>query len=168
MKFPTIVAAAFMAVCAAVPAHSAGLDYLRYPTHTSLIDGLGRFPLCKGKLEKMADCIVDGDTVRIAYNDYRLGNLDTPESRRGINGAKCDEELVLGQKAKDFTQEFFNRAIQIKVITYVHPLKKRETLDKYGRILAKFEADGVDLAAALMAEGYARPYDGKTKTSWCH
>ena len=45
---------------------------------------------------------------------------------------------------------------------------QRWRLDKYGRVLARLEVDGEDVATLLIAEGHARPYDGRSRRAgWC-
>lgn len=148
---------------ASVPALAGTEDYLNYPQRAEEYPGSGQFPICKGKLANMAMCIVDGDTIRVDYHSYRLGGLDTPETRQ----PKCPEEKELGLKAKAQMEKMINSAIIVRVTTYIHPLLKEAARDKYGRILAKIEADGVDVAQEMIRLGYARPYNGETKSSWC-
>lgn len=87
----------------------------------------------------------------------RLYGIDTPEkSWRG----KCDKEKGLGERATAFTKEWIKgRELHITKISN----------GKFGgRIDALvIRDDGVELGKALISNGYARPYYGKTKSNWC-
>lgn len=137
--------------------------YLDYPKRVDSYHNI-KWPVCKGKLEAMQNCVVDGDTLRINYKSYRIGNLDTPETRRSA----CPQEKDLGNQAKDFTFRLVNEAKAVHVTVYIHPLFHEPTRDKYGRILASIAADDVDIATSLKGIGLARDYDGGTKSSWCN
>ena len=94
--------------------------------------------------------VLDGDTVeadidlgfRITYRQtIRLVAMNAPEIRTGQGPAakRRLEELVLG---KTF----------VRITTTIH----RE-FEKYGRVLGRVTADGVDVNAAMLAEGFAAP-----------
>ena len=142
---------------------AAMVSYKSYPPKTELYQGLGQFSICKGRVALMPSCVVDGDTLRVDYRSYRIDMIDTPETKQ----PKCERERELGMEAKALVIDMLNRATVVTVTTYVHPLSKEETRDKYGRLLAKVEADGVDIAEALIKRGLAKRYIGGTKSSWC-
>lgn len=125
-----------------------------------------RWELCKGRREEMPNCVVDGDTIRIAYRNYRIGQLDTPETRRPSKA--CPEiERAKGEAAKRYTLDMMRRAKTIRVTVYLDPLTGDEYREKFGRIMAKVEADKKDIAQALIKSKNARPYDGEMKSNWC-
>ena len=82
-------------------------------------------------------------------------DIDTPELRGDY---KKERSLVLLARGRVVSQALGGR-VQRWDIGY----------GKYaGRITARVTlADGVDLGAALMSAGLARPYDGGTRGSWC-
>lgn len=45
--------------------------------------------------------------------------------------------------------------------------RSRWPVDGFGRRIARIEIDGRDLAAILLAEGHALPYDGGEHPDWC-
>jgi endonuclease YncB( thermonuclease family) len=108
--------------------------------------------------------VIDGDTFEARVplwpgldvtTRVRIRDLDTPELR-----ARCDAERRLAFAARDELQRLLDRgAVGVA----------RVTLDKYGgRVVADVSADAVpDIAAALIAAGLGRRYDGGRRVSWC-
>lgn len=85
----------------------------------------------------------------------RVRGIDCPELR-----ARCPEERRLAERAQRRVQGVMSRARLI----HLHRVKP----DKYARLLAEVEVDGVDLGSLLLREGLAVAYDGGTKTNpWC-
>ncbi len=116
--------------------------------------------------------VVDGDTIVanvevwprvLIKTSVRLAGVDTPESSRRF--AKCDEERVLGVKAKQYVRDLIKPGDPIIVVN--------PKLGKYaGRVVAdikyqQFFANYADLAELLKTAGFARPYDGGKKSDWC-
>lgn len=99
----------------------------------------------------------DGDTLRCGDERIRIVGLDTPETYR----AECEDERRLGYTAAGRLQFLlYTRRIEIERVP---------GRDKYGRTLARVLVSGQDVAQILVAEGLARPYDGKTRRqSWCY
>ncbi|HAT50611.1 MAG: thermonuclease family protein [Nitrospirae bacterium] len=107
----------------------------------------------------------DGDTLRFDIPGVHLlfgGNIpvrvrgvDTPEIR-----AKCPVEKRMALEARERVRQLLANAKRITL---------RETgRDKYFRIVARVEADGVDVGEMLIGAGLAVPYDGDRKTGgWC-
>lgn len=89
--------------------------------------------------------IVDGDTIAVGHERIRLIGIDTPESFR----SRCEAELVHALEAKQRLRELL-RAGPVEI--------ERNGQDRYGRTLARVRAGGVDVAAVLLAEGFALPY----------
>lgn len=111
--------------------------------------------------------IIDGDTVEIEAPylppplepklSIRVYGVDTPE--KGWRG-QCDKEKALGAAATKFTTGLVQNADMVMV-------QIREW-DKFGgRVLGDLIVDGQSLTALLVDKGYARPYFGDKKQSWC-
>lgn len=100
--------------------------------------------------------VIDGDTVRVGEDRYRLLGFDTPETR----SAKCASERDLGNRA---TQ----RLAQIVRADQVVTLHVNNRRDRYDRFLARMEVSGQDVGPVLMSEGLARPYQGGQRLGWC-
>ena len=111
--------------------------------------------------------VIDGDTVEIEAPylpeplapklSIRVYGVDTPE--KGWRG-QCEREKALGQEASDFTTQLIQNADSIMV--------EIRTWHKFGgRVLGDLWIDGESLTALLIAIGYARPYYGGAKQSWC-
>jgi micrococcal nuclease len=112
--------------------------------------------------------VIDGDTIAVNIKRLptkftediriRINGVDTPESLKRF--AECDKELELGLKAKEYTKAMVANANTLSF-----------ELHKYGkyanRILGDVIIDGKPLSKLLIDEGYAKPYFGKTKISWC-
>lgn len=107
--------------------------------------------------------VYDGDTIDFradiwpqltVTSSVRLRGLDTPELR-----GECPEEKALAAVARERLAELAGDRIRLANID----------LDKYGgRVVADVSADnGADLAAAMIASGLARPYDGGARGGWC-
>lgn len=88
----------------------------------------------------------------------RIFGVDTPE--KGFR-AKCSAEDVKGQAASAFTKKLIAEAKTIQYVLY--------DWDKFGgRVLGDLLIDGKSLRELLIANGYARPYFGDAKQSWCN
>lgn len=111
--------------------------------------------------------VVDGDTVKFEAPwvpeplkpeiSIRVMGIDTPEK---APHSKCNYENMLAHKATDFTEQFIKNgeSISVNLIGW----------DKYGgRMLGYIIVDGEDLSTQLIKNGYARPYHGEKKQSWC-
>lgn len=111
--------------------------------------------------------VIDGDTVEFKAPflpaplkpvlSVRVFGVDTPE--KGVR-AKCPEEAVLGAAATKFTKQLVmnSKKKQVSLIKW----------DKYGgRVLGDVLLDGKSLSEELIKQGYARPYFGEKKASWC-
>ena len=111
--------------------------------------------------------VVDGDTVEFQAPflpsplkpllSIRVLGVDTPE--KGLR-AKCIEESTLGEAASRFTKKMVTGSAkqQVSIVKW----------DKFGgRVLGDVILDGKSLSKELIKQGYARPYFGKKKESWC-
>lgn len=100
--------------------------------------------------------MVDGDTVKVGNQRYRLVGYDTPETWI----PRCAFEQALGEAASDRARELVANAGMVDLVI----LPGR---DKYDRGLASIYIRGVDLGDLLIREGLARPYTGGRRGSWC-
>lgn len=116
-----------------------------------------------GPVHAIVERVVDGDTLAVRAQIWlgqevrvlvRLGGVDTPELR----GA-CQRERELALRAQQFTRDFAGIRVLLTEIDQ----------DKYGgRVLALVSnAQGADLAQALIQAGLARAYDGGARSGWC-
>lgn len=101
------------------------------------------------------DCVVDGDTFRMAGDRIRIADIDTPET----HPARCPEEARLGAAATQRLHALLNSG----AVT-LHPID-RDT-DRYGRKLRRVEVNGRGVGDTLIAEGLARAYRGR-RMGWC-
>lgn len=107
-------------------------------------------PICGGGPRQ--NCIVDGDTLWLGDEKIRLLNIDAPE----LHDPKCSQEALRAAEARARLQELVVGRLTIY----------RDGQDRYGRTLARIEADGQDVGEVLVAEGFARRWTGRRK-SWC-
>lgn len=107
----------------------------------------------------------DGDTIRFNIPavhpligekiSVRVRGIDTPELR-----GKCPKEKQMAKEAKEMLENILKKARKITL--------KETGRDKYFRIVAHVEADGVDVNLVLFNSGLAVPYEGGTKNrDWC-
>jgi endonuclease YncB( thermonuclease family) len=110
--------------------------------------------------------VVDGDTIRTVYPllpkslakiKIRVYGIDTPE--KGWR-SKCVKEHNLAIDATNFLKKFIGSTRWMKLTNYKY--------GKYGgRLVAKVEIKGKDISEMMIENGYAVPYYGKKKSSWC-
>jgi endonuclease YncB( thermonuclease family) len=100
--------------------------------------------------------VVDGDTIDVQGDRFRLVGFDTPETYR----PKCDFELALGRAATSRLWDLLGGVQRVDLIV----LPGR---DKYDRGLARLIVQQVDVADTLVSERLARPYDGGKRSGWC-
>ena len=99
---------------------------------------------------------VDGDTIDIGTQRFRLVGFDTPETYQ----ARCSYEKALGDLATARLRQLVAGAGVVDVVVL-------PGLDRYGRGLARLYVGGTDVKDILIAEGLARPYNGGRRSSWC-
>ena len=125
-----------------------------YATYLGLIDN-------KIELRKYNNqyCF-DGDTCYVTLNGantkIRLLELDTPE----ISKPKCEAELKLGLKARDYLNNLIANASSIEFITDY-------TQDYFGRVLAHLIIDGEDVSAKIVKNNFGVVYERNNKQDWC-
>jgi endonuclease YncB( thermonuclease family) len=108
--------------------------------------------------------VVDGDTLAVRVTVWlqqdlsvlvRLRGIDAPELRGGCAGERAHAAEAAGA---------LRRLVEDGrvVLTAIEG-------DKYfGRVVADVATQaGEDLSAALLAGGFARPYDGGARSDWC-
>ena len=102
----------------------------------------------------------DGDTCYVTIDGtktkIRLLELDTPE----ISKPKCDAELQLGLKARDYINDLIANATTIE-------FKTDYAEDYFGRILAHLIIDGEDVSAKIVKNNLGVVYDRNNKQNWC-
>jgi endonuclease YncB( thermonuclease family) len=102
------------------------------------------------------DCVVDGDTFKLAGETIRIADIDTPET----HPPRCAREARLGERATERMQDLLN-AGPLTLEPYKRPH------DRYGRRLVVVMRDGRSLGERLVSEGLARRYDGGHRRGWC-
>jgi micrococcal nuclease len=101
--------------------------------------------------------VIDGDTLRDGEGErYRVENIDAPE--RGSR-SECPEERALAEAARAYVDAWIANADRVEAL----PAGRR---DRYGRVVARIEIDGVDLGERLIARGLAQPWRGR-KADFC-
>jgi len=104
--------------------------------------------------------VVDGDTIHLNGMPIRLLQIDTPETW----SPRCQQELELGMAATKRLRELLDG----HEVTY-----QATGYDRFGRVLARVYADGVDVSEVLLREGHALPYIPGQKSKadrlvkWC-
>jgi len=105
----------------------------------------------------------DGDSLRLAspimwpVSAVRVRGVDTPEI--GWR-ARCPDEEAKAEAAQTFVADHLATAQHV-ILSYIE-------LDKYGRLAAKVDLDGHDLADMLIKAGLGRPYKGDKRLPWCN
>jgi len=139
----------------AVALYVAGaFDFSRGRHGRGMRGGPGEFTLCSRS--NRTNCVVDGDTIHYDDAVIRIEGIDTPETHR----AKCESERALGMRATERLLELIN-AGPFDIVQ-----KGRRDTDKYGRKLRVLERQGRSFGDILIAEGLARPWEGRRR-SWC-
>ncbi len=106
--------------------------------------------------------VIDGDTIEFRAHvwlgldvtaNVRIRGIDAPEVR-----GRCAREKEMAAAASARLAALVAGDVTLRNISD----------DKYaGRVLADVSAGGVDLAAAMIDSGLARPYDGGARGAWC-
>lgn len=111
----------------------------------------------------------DGDSGRIDGMEFRLADVDAPETGgvgAAIGGAECERERERGFEAKAFLVEI-TREARLEIT-------HREAPDRYGRTVIRLSADGRDVAEAGLEAGHLKPWPHAgsraltDKPDWCH
>lgn len=102
-----------------------------------------------------SDCVVDGDTFWFAGDEYRVADIDTPET----HPARCFQEAALGRAATARLRKWLNGG------PFSLASAGRDT-DRYGRKLRIVMRGGTSAGSVLIADGLARPWEGRRRP-WC-
>lgn len=102
--------------------------------------------------------VIDGDTFDVGGERIRIENIDAPE----INGARCAAEKALGRKAA----ERLTQLLSAGDWRLERAPGERRDADRYGRKLRRVITAEGDIGRILIAEGLARPWEGRRK-NWC-
>lgn len=100
--------------------------------------------------------VYDADTFDVGAERIRVNNLDAPEIGER---AECDIERALGERATAVARELLEGGARVTI----YPERRR---DRYGRVLARVDVNGADLAQTLINRGLARPWRGRS-SDWC-
>ena len=117
-----------------------------------------------GPYSAAVERVVDGDTLRARVAVWlgqeltvlvRIRGIDAPE----IHG-RCEGETARARDAKAALERLVSDGPV--VLTHIEGGKY------FGRVIADVTAkSGEDVGAALIAGGFARPYDGGARQPWC-
>jgi endonuclease YncB( thermonuclease family) len=116
--------------------------------------------------------VIDGDTVRVQGETFRLVGFDTPETGER---ARCAYESDLGDRATQRLRDLIGSATSIALTPVpcaCRPGTHGTSQCNYGRSCAMLRADGRDVGGILIAERLARPYSCGTtgcprRGQWC-
>lgn len=102
------------------------------------------------------DCVIDGDTFWYRAEKIRIADIDAPETE----GARCASERALGDRAKYRLADLLSDA-PFSLEGY-----GTRDRDQYGRLLRVVYQNGRSVGQILIAEGLARPWQGRRRP-WC-
>lgn len=115
--------------------------------------------------------VVDGDTIRVGSDTYRLVGFNTPEP--GLQ-ARCEAERTLAARAAFRLRQLVAAGgLDLeRAACACRPGTEGTLACNYGRFCGRLTAVGRDVGAILIAEGLAHKYIcGKTscprRQSWC-
>jgi endonuclease YncB( thermonuclease family) len=108
-------------------------------------------PIESGQIE-----VLDGDTIRVAGETFRLVGFDAPETYR----AQCPSERELGNKATfRLRQLVAGGGLDLERVACACRVGTEGTPRcNYGRSCGILRAGGRDVAGVLIAEGLARAF----------
>ena len=112
-----------------------------------------RFSICSGS--PRTNCVVDGDTFWFRGQKIRIADIDTPE----LSPPRCAREARLGEAAKYRLLALLNAG------AFSLASGSRDE-DRNGRKLRMVLRKGSSIGNTLVAEGLARPWEGRRR-SWC-
>ncbi|UWQ77428.1 thermonuclease family protein [Leisingera sp. M658] len=121
-----------------------------------LLVTIGTASATAGTLRPEQIRVIDGDTIEVDGQSYRLVGYDTPETYF----AQCDFELALGTAATERLENLIAGGPLIE-------LKKMPGLDRYNRKLGRLFVGRRNVSEILISENLARPYSGGRRAGWC-
>ncbi len=100
-------------------------------------------------------CVIDGDTFWLNGEKVRIADINAPET----SGAACPAEAAQGEAAKRRLLTLLNAGPFDLIV-------QGRAQDRYGRLLRTVTRGGRSLGGVLVAEGLAKPWQGK-RGDWC-
>jgi micrococcal nuclease len=106
-------------------------------------------------IEPRAITVVDGDTIRVAGEPFRLVGFDAPETYR----ARCSSERELGNRATfRLRQLIAGGGVDLEPVECSCPIGTQGTMVcNYGRSCGVLRVRGKDVAEIMIGEGLAHP-----------
>jgi endonuclease YncB( thermonuclease family) len=104
-------------------------------------------------LDGGADCVIDGDTIRIAGETVEIAGMTAP---RIGSAARCPEEAQAGVEAVQGLTAMLNGG-KVKTAGSVS--------EPDGKARTAVTVDGKDVGATMVSSGLARPYG--SSDGWC-
>ena len=99
--------------------------------------------------------VIDGDTFDYGGDRIRIADIDTPET----HPPRCAHEALLGARATQRLEALLEEGpFELEAVD--------RDEDRYGRKLRIVTREGRSIGATLVAEGLARPWEGRRR-SWC-
>lgn len=118
-------------------------------------------------------CVIDGDTIRVRGESYRLVGFDAPEIGRT---ARCKREVEKGYAAKAAVVDLVHsgKSLTLERVTCSCSPSAPEGSPScnYGRRCGTLRAGGEDVGAILIRAGLAKSYPYRwdrvpPKPEWC-
>ena len=106
-----------------------------------------------GDCEDAADCVIDGETIRIDGRRVKIAGMEAPR----IRFSRCAEEEGAGVKAVGKLHELLNSG----KVTIAGEVRQGD-----GELRTTVLVDGKDVGAAMIGAGVAR-VPGNAQGSWC-
>lgn len=122
-------------------------------------------------IEPTSVSVIDGDTIVVGADIFRLVGFNTPEPG---SGAKCEAERALAASASFRLRQLVSAGgLDLTRMPCACPTGTEGTQRcNYGRLCGVLKAAGRDVGSVLITEGLARAYVcGKTscprRVGWC-